>query len=56
MLSHVLDEFLEQVVGIVGAGAGFWVVLHGEEGEGFVTQACYRPVVEIEVGDFHVPV
>src|SRR5689334_21288103 len=49
---HHLDEGVEQVGGVVGAGAGFGVVLHGEDRKVFVAEAFDGAVVEVDVGDY----
>src|SRR5947199_979210 len=48
---HELDELVEEVGGVVGAGGGLGVVLHGEGPRRSDPQALDDPVVEIHVGD-----
>ena len=43
-------EAVEEVGGVVGAGAGFGVVLDGEDGFRFVAEAFEGVVVEVDVG------
>ena len=50
-LLHHFAEVFEEVVGVVGAGAGFGVVLHAEEWQGAVAQAFEGVVVEVDVGE-----
>ena len=49
---HHVGELGEEVVGVVGTGRSFRVILHSEEGELFVAHAFVGVVVEIEVSDF----
>ncbi len=49
---HQLDEALEVVGGVVGAGRGFGVILDGDDGESLVPQAFDAVVVEVDVRDF----
>ncbi len=50
---HRCHELLKEVVGIMGARAGFGVVLDGEERQGFVLKPCYGLIVQVEVADGH---
>src|ERR1035438_2459522 len=50
-LLHHFAEVTEEVVGVVGAGAGFGVVLHAEERQGAVAKAFEGVVVEVDVGE-----
>src|SRR5580658_4025825 len=50
-LLHHFAEVAEEVVGVVGAGAGFGVVLHAEERQRAVAQAFEGIVVEVDVGE-----
>src|ERR1700728_758726 len=50
-LLHHFPEILEEVMGVVGAGAGFGVVLHAEERHGAVAKAFEGVVVEVDVGE-----
>lgn len=40
-------------MGIVGAGARFWVILDGKHRELLVTQAFQRLVVQVDVRELH---
>ena len=51
MLGDELMEFGEEGVGVVGAGGGFGVVLHGEDGAVFEAEAFDGLVVEVDLGD-----
>ena len=51
---HLVDELLEQVIGVVRSGGGFGVVLDAEDRLGFVPQAFDGAVVEIHVRDLDV--
>ena len=50
-LLHHFAEVFEEVVRIVGAGAGFGVVLHAEQRQGAVAEAFEGVVVEVDVGE-----
>ena len=56
VLADEVDELAEEVVGVVGAWAGFGVVLDGEDGQGCVADAGDGAIVEVEVGEFVVGV
>lgn len=51
--NHLL-EVPEQVLGVSGAGGGFRVVLHAENGERFVGDALHGIVIQVHQRDFHV--
>jgi hypothetical protein len=51
---HGFDELDEEVVGVVGAGAGFGVVLDGEDGARSVAQSGDGAIVEVVVADVEV--
>jgi len=51
---HHVGELGEEVVGVVGTGGGFGVILDAEERQRFVAHAFVGVVVEIDVGDFDV--
>ena len=53
VFSHRLNKSIEQIVGIVGAWAGFGVVLDREQRQGFVFQSSYGTIVQIEVSNFY---
>ena len=42
---------MEEVVGVVGAGCGFGVVLDAEQRERFVAQAFEGLIVQVDVGE-----
>ena len=48
---HEVGEEVEQVAGVVGAGAGLGVVLHAEGGHVGAAEALDHAVVEVHVGD-----
>lgn len=50
-LAHGLYKVGKQVVSIVGARTRFGVILHREDGQLTVADACDRPIIEIEMGD-----
>lgn len=54
MLVHEVDEVIEEVVGVVGAGRCFGVVLDGEGGDFFAGEAFQSVVVEVDVGELDV--
>src|SRR5207249_2886798 len=51
---HELDEVAEEVVAVVGTGAGLGMVLDGDDGELAVAEALYGPVVEVHVGQLEL--
>src|SRR5262245_32697864 len=48
---ELLDEAVEEVLVVLGPGAGFGVVLDGEDGEVPVDEPLDGAVVQVEVGD-----
>lgn len=46
-----VGEFSEEVAAVVGARAGFWMILHAESRCVCRSQTFYRAVVEIEMSD-----
>src|SRR5829696_8240007 len=44
------DELIEKVAGVAWSGTGFWVVLNATSVKLFASQALYRTIVEITVG------
>jgi hypothetical protein len=48
---HQLDEALEVVAGVVWAGRGLRVVLHGDDGQAAVPHPLDARVVEVDVCD-----
>src|ERR1700722_13104636 len=53
-LDHEGPEFLEQVAGIMGTGAGFGVILNPEGRDVAAGQAFDHAVVEVDMGDVGV--
>src|SRR6266849_11038772 len=51
---HQIGELGEEVVRIVRAGAGFGVILHAEERQGFMAHAFVGLIVQVYVRDFHI--
>ena len=47
---HHLNKIVEQVVGIVRAGAGFGVILDAEQRKLRVAESLRRVVVQVDVG------
>ncbi len=50
MLFHQLDEFAEQVIGIMRPRRGFRMVLHRKRRVNLVMQSFDRVVIEIDMG------
>jgi hypothetical protein len=55
VLQHQLHELAEEVIGVVGAGAGFRVILHGKQGQVTVADPGHGTVIQVEVGDYATP-
>src|SRR5438093_7350793 len=47
-----VHELVEEVLVVLGTGAGLRVVLDGEDGQRAVRQALDRAVVQVDVADF----
>ena len=54
--THEINETIEQVCGIVRAGGGFRVILHGERRDIDALQAFDHVIVQIDMADEHLAV
>ena len=54
MFFHHVGELGEEIVGVVGAGGGFRVVLDAEKGKLFVAHTFVGVVVEVDVRNLDV--
>src|SRR5580692_3429632 len=50
-LFHHFSEVPEEVVGVVGAGAGLGVVLHAEQRQRAMAKTLQRVVVQVDMGE-----
>src|SRR5690606_8856921 len=52
VLADLLEEFLEQIVGILGSGRGLGMVLNRVGRQAAVAQARHGPIIEVDMGHF----